>query len=117
MEVLTPSEKTYPIAVALSGPWLACKVSETGTVLYNLDTHQRQTFEELFSNDSELFLNTEKVEGDWLYWIGSAKGNIYNLARNQMVNILPSPTGTLIFMRWPCMAQPLPGYPLNHRGM
>ena len=87
--ILTPSEKTYPIAVALSGPWLACKVSETGTVLYNLDTHQRQTFEELFSNDSELFLNTERIEGDWLYWSGSAKGNIYNLARNQLVNILP----------------------------
>ena len=87
--VFTPLNNTYPIEVALSGSWLACKVSETGTVLYNLDTRQRQTFEELFSNDSESFLNTEKVEGDWLYWSGSARGDIYNLARNQLVNILP----------------------------
>ena len=82
--------QTCAINVALSGAWLACRISETKTALYNFDTHRSQTFEELLPNDSEVFPNAENIADDWLYWSGSTKGNLYNLAQNRMVSALPT---------------------------
>ena len=80
--------KTCLRDIALAGPWLACSVSATKTALYNFETRQTQSFEELF--ETEMGRNAEKIEGEWLVWSGHTQGNLYNLAQGKLVPVLPT---------------------------
>ncbi len=74
--------------LTISGQWIACNSSETETYLYNLTTHQHFSLSESLPTDDEIFRPGIKSQDGWLYWTGSSKGDIYDLARNRLVPIL-----------------------------
>jgi len=86
-KVLPPSEPfNGDFGLAISGPWIACNINETDTLLYHLTTHQRLSFTEL--NPSDMSNPGLAFRDRWLYWTGNSKGNIYDLEHNKMRNIL-----------------------------
>jgi len=80
--------------LAVSGPWIACNVTDTATNLYNLTTNQILSFTEL--SESEMSHPGVGIQDHYLYWTGHAKGKIYCLDQGKMFTIVTPKTAEFL---------------------